>query len=345
MICFAWNGFPQYAARCIAAFVKTTSERVVVIGTAPDIPIVGMEEVVGCQVIWVKETDYRTIMDVCGEVPRVLMVSGWATPCFNRWRDEVRRAGCRVIVSVDNNYELTFKQVLKAVRFRLLLKNKYDGFFVPGVSGECLLRLYGVRKDDIYRGLYAADSSIFYDGQTLTYRPKRILFVGRFNQRKNIVPFCEEFLKIPESVRKGWELEICGCGILKNQIPDHTAIRVHDFVQPVELSGIYRDARFFALPSKEEHWGLVVHEAALSGCGLLLSNRVGAAKDFVDEENGVLFDPYNRDEIRESIVKCLTKTDRELDVVHRRSLQLSQNASIALFVSEFLRFLNKKAIQ
>ena len=51
MICFAWDGFPQYAARCVGAFVKTTSEQVVVVGTRPDVPVelgarVGVEKFV-----------------------------------------------------------------------------------------------------------------------------------------------------------------------------------------------------------------------------------------------------------------------------------------------------------
>lgn len=35
MICFAWGGFPQYAARLVGAFVKSTDERVCVVGKPP----------------------------------------------------------------------------------------------------------------------------------------------------------------------------------------------------------------------------------------------------------------------------------------------------------------------
>ena len=46
MICFAWPGFPQYASRCIAAFVRKSQERVVVVATVPDVPVRDRKSVV-----------------------------------------------------------------------------------------------------------------------------------------------------------------------------------------------------------------------------------------------------------------------------------------------------------
>jgi glycosyltransferase involved in cell wall biosynthesis len=55
------------------------------------------------------------------------------------------------------------------------------------------------------------------------------------------------------------------------------------------LAQAYRDADIFALLSVHEPWGVVVNEAAASGLPLVLSDRVGAARDLLrDGENGVL---------------------------------------------------------
>ena len=63
------------------------------------------------------------------------------------------------------------------------------------------------------------------------------------------------------------------------------------------------------MPSLEEHWGLVVHEAALSGCALLLSNRVGAKEDFLEEGvNGLSFDPYSVEDMAEKFAEAMTRT-------------------------------------
>src|SRR5205823_10581743 len=56
-----------------------------------------------------------------------------------------------------------------------------------------------------------------------------------------------------------------------------------------ELAQAYVDADVFALLSWHEPWAVVVNEAAASGLPLVLSNRVGAARDLLREgENGFL---------------------------------------------------------
>ncbi len=56
-----------------------------------------------------------------------------------------------------------------------------------------------------------------------------------------------------------------------------------------ELAQAYVDADIFALLSRHEPWGVVVNEAAASGLPLVLSERVGAARDLLrDGENGFL---------------------------------------------------------
>jgi glycosyltransferase involved in cell wall biosynthesis len=56
-----------------------------------------------------------------------------------------------------------------------------------------------------------------------------------------------------------------------------------------ELAQRYVDADVFALLSRHETWGVVVNEAAASGLPLVLSDRVGAARDLLrNGENGFL---------------------------------------------------------
>ena len=334
MICFAWSQFPQYAARCVGAFVDQSSEEVVVVATRPRVPIQGMENFARCRVVWIRDDEARSLREICGSIPRVLFVSGWGMPLFNRFRDEVRANGGKVIAQCDNNFRFGVRELIKAVRFRLLLRGQYDGYMVPGHSGVRLLRFYGVKAAQIVRGMYAADASVFKDGQPLDKRAKRIIFVGSLSLRKNVLRLCEAF-QLANRGRSGddvWTLEICGCGPLKDEMPDDKNIVVHDFVQPEKLAAIYQSARVFCLPSILEHWGLVVHEAALSGCVLLLSRGIGAGEDFLGEHNGFSFNPYKVADLARVIERAMDMSGPELARAHAESLELARRQSLQLFV-------------
>ena len=104
MIVFAWEQFPQYAARAIGAFVRSTAESVIVVATRPNAPVTGMERIVGCPVVWIKgHDDMRGIEEVVGEVPRAIFTTGWSVRPFNLYRDQVRANGGRAYAMVDKN--------------------------------------------------------------------------------------------------------------------------------------------------------------------------------------------------------------------------------------------------
>lgn len=349
MIIFAWKGFPQYAARCVGAFVKSTTEKVVVVATRPKVPIQGMEKVCGCPVHWVDFDEKRTLREFLGEMPRGAIVSGWSSPLFNRWRDEMRRSGGQIIAMCDNNWMgWTFRECAKALRFRLLFQNKYDGFFVPGESGVKLLQFYGVERRQIETGMYSADASVFHNGIPLPERARKMIYVGQFIERKNVLRLVRAFA---ETNPQGWSLDLYGSGSLKSELISLAAtfnlqlsaycsrIEVHDFVQPEQLAELYRSARIFCLPSLCEHWGLVVHEAVLSGCVLLLGNRTGAAKDFLFAgRNGREFNPYSGKDIAGAMKWAMGLSDTALAEAQTESLRMAKNASLEKFVTGIRAF-------
>ena len=340
MVIFAWSGFPQYAARCVGAFVRQTTGRVMVVATRPRVPVVGMEALCGCPVIWIGPNE-NFIVD-----SRVdsLIVSGWSIPAFNRMVDIVSGRGGRVICMVDNNFYFSLRECIKAVRFRLFLKRRYDGFFVPGKSGRKLLRFYGVPDRQIAEGLYSADSSIFHDGLPLQRRPKKIVYVGQLCERKNVMRLCRAFVASAAPAR-GWELHLYGCGPQAEAIKQlikcscNTGICLHDFLQPEELAEQYRESRAFVLPSIEEHWGVVVHEAALSGCILLLSDKVGAKNDFLSVNNGFSFTATHMGAIQKSFERLLLMDDNALNLAQSQSLALAKCVSLDIFITAVERLL------
>ena len=340
LICITWSGFPQYAARCVAEFACKSHAKVVVLATRSHVPLENIEKYAGAHVhvSWVDSHDSRSLQEVLGGIPDVVVQSGWATAAFARWGKECKRHGGRVICMVDNNFMPSWLEWIRAVRFQLFLEHCFDGFMVPGESGQQLLRFYGVPERLIRTGVYAADTDFFRCLCPLSQRPKRFLFVGQLIHRKNVLRLCEVFLRV-YTRHPDWELVICGCGELRNQIPHHSAIIVQDFIQPENLCAIYNEARCFVLPSKKEHWGVVVHEAALCGCFLLLSEHVGAIHDLADTVNSFSFDPGSADEFECCMERVVTLSDKEMQFAETRSMDIATRFSPAYFSESLIRLL------
>jgi len=373
MICFAWAGFPQYAARCIRTLVNTTGEDVVIVATKPRVPIEGMDALCGCEVIWIEYSETRPIIEILnGRMPRALFVTGWKVRVFKDFRDQARGCGCKVVSMVDNNQlmgiapllsfhglRLAIRESMKALRFKCFIKGKFDAYFVPGKSGERLLSNYGVPQKQIVKGLYSSDSTLFGSDVPLSAREKKIIYVGQYIERKNVVRMVDAFAKAVAIANcKGWVLELYGSGSQKEELMSKAAelnvglkaydarIVVRDFTQPAQLARLYQGARALCLPSLEEHWGLVVHEAALNGCMLLLSRYVGASEDLVlfdgcDGINGKLFDPYNAIDIKDAFVKFLLMTDTELDSAKKASLAMAAKISKDGFAKSVIQIVER----
>ena len=327
MICFTWWGLTQYAARAIEAFNKVSTESVCVVATRPSAPVQGLEQVLSCPLMWVEEAD-TTICLRLPEVPRVLFVSNWKLPAWKAMERCVREKNGRVVAFIDTDFKFSWRLILRSIYYRLVLARRFDAVFAVGKSGYKLARFYGVAEDRIFLGLYGADDSLFFNGVPLAERPKRIIYVGQFISRKNVLRMCEAF-KRASAHCPGWELSLYGRGPLLPQLQSliphpSSLITIHDFVQSDELAKLYRQSRVFILPSLEEHWGVVVHEAALSGCYLLLSDRIGAADDFADAENSALFDPLSEEEMAKAMERAMSLSTNQLERGQAASLKLAK---------------------
>ena len=205
MICFTWWGLTQYAARVIEAFNKVSKEPVCVVATRPhSSPVEGMEQILTCPLVWVKEGDVEFATRL-PEVPRVLFVSNWNLPCWKYLELVVKNNGGKTVAMIDTNYrcfgvgtgrlKAFLKQYAWILRFRLFVSHRFNSFFVVGTSGRKLMRHCGVPENRVFHGLYGADSSLFYDGASLSQRPKRIIYVGQFINRKNVRRMILAFLQ------------------------------------------------------------------------------------------------------------------------------------------------------
>lgn len=118
----------------------------------------------------------------------------------------------------------------------------------------------------------------------------QILYVGRLDGNKNIVPFARS------AVRAGLRMRIVGSGPAGEEI--HELAAQHP--QHLTVSGalpnpvarqLMATADFLVLPSRYDGWGAVVSEALLSGTRVLVSSSAGAAQVVRSDLQGYRFEP------------------------------------------------------
>ncbi len=195
VVAFAWPGLPDYAARCLAELKRMHGTSLHVLATRPSVPIEGMELSIGQPVHWMAgDGETQGWRDFGLEPPNVLFAGGHSTPAFRRVLEEARTAGAAVVLLSDNNWQGSLRHwLVDPMRYRLQFRKTFDAVFVPGKSGRAYNRHMGFAPDRIFMGLYGADPAVFRPGGSLQSRPKELLFVGQFIDRKNVVNSCTCF--------------------------------------------------------------------------------------------------------------------------------------------------------
>jgi glycosyltransferase involved in cell wall biosynthesis len=124
-----------------------------------------------------------------------------------------------------------------------------------------------------------------------------ILFAAKFTKVK--AP--EELLAAFTLLHRGWSgdaapyLVFVGDGPLRSQLEEQArplgdAVRFPGFRNQSELPALYDLCDVFVLPSRFEPWGLVVNEVMNAGRPVIVSDRVGAAPDLVEDgANGFIY--------------------------------------------------------
>ena len=341
-IAFSWNGLPQYAARLVRAAIDRLDEPCVVVGSRPSVPVEGMERVLAQKVHWVDADRAMTWSDLGLSVPEIFIQSGWSYPAFSSLGREVRKKRGYVIGLSDANWRGDMRQLLLGpIGFRAIHRAKFDAMVVPGRQGAKLLTYFGMAPERIHHGMYGADPEIFTGGPPLAARPKTFQYVGQFIERKGVLTLGRAFLRF-SAIHPGWTLQLTGSGELRDKLPSDARIKVESFVQPEELATRYHAARFFILPSRVEAWGLVVHEAALCGCALALSDAIGSADDLVTEANGVRFRAGDEDALVRALVTAASRDEAWLACAQAQSRALAANFGPDRFAREIAHLVRER---
>jgi glycosyltransferase involved in cell wall biosynthesis len=310
----------------MSSILKEMGDSLIVLGTESPQGKKYVEGELGRQIIWLNEpNDIWQMREQFKDVSLVVHTgwNHWGWRKFDKW---IKKRGGKVVVAVDNRFKKNLRQFIGAIWFRLYLRRIFDAAFVPGASGLRLMKFLGFTKDQVFTGLYGAYEKIYKSITPFHQKQNEFLYVGQFIKRKGL----DQLIKSFQCYRRlggTWGLRLIGSGPLLI-IADEPGITVEPFSDPDHCSRAMDEAKCFILPSRDDHWGTVVCEAAATGAILLVSSKAGVSEDMVIHEvNGYIITSLNSFEIAQSMLKIQMWSAERQEIASKKSIELSTRYS------------------
>jgi glycosyltransferase involved in cell wall biosynthesis len=278
---------------------------------------------------------------------RDLEISNLATYFASRWYNKdqnrlvrrLRKYGKPVILTLDNSFKAIIRQIFGSMYFRFFLQRYYRLAFVPGNSSKKLMRLFGFPKDKMITGFYGAHSEIFNVKKCISLRRNEFLFVGQIIDRKSILELISAYKDYRLSGGT-WSLRIIGSGNLENKLVQFPGLYYEGQKSPLEIVDFMNGAKCLVLPSKGDHWGTVVCDAAACGMIILISKYVGSHHDLLNG-NGFLLNSVKKNEITHYLFETSRLIELDLIAMSQRSTVVASGYNEYTFNIAIKELLNK----
>ncbi len=277
--------------------------------------------------------------------PDMVVIVGWNDKLFRSIGKLFKQKSVPVVMPIDNLWKKTLKQRVFLAFGKYFIKSFADYIWVPGYPQYYYVKKLGFKDNEIifnyYNGNYLNKNDLAKKCFPIKEKkyPKTIVFVGRFVEYKNPDILAEVFAEIQQEFQNEWKLILIGNGSLKDKIEkiDNPNIEVRNFMQPDELNEFIVKQGVFCLPSHNEHWGLVVHEAASVGMPMVLSDSVGSASTFlINGYNGFVFKSNNKESLKQKLLSIMKESDENLLKMGKKSLELSNKINCEIWASSIL---------
>jgi len=263
--------------------------------------------------------------------PDVVIMVSWSKPHAFRAAMKARGDNALGVLLMDNVWRNTAKQWLGRAGHRVYLDPVFDCVMVPSDRTEFFARRLGFAPNDVIRGCWSADLTRFgadpCSGETLAAR-KRFLSVGRLVHHKGADILAAAYRVYRSAVTDPWDLVVAGDGPLAGCFDGLAGVTMVGFKQPAEVADLMRGASCFVLPSREEPYGVVVHEAAASSLPLLCTDFCGATPMFVqDGYNGWVVTGGSVDALVDGLIRMSASPAERLEEMSAISKALSSRLS------------------
>lgn len=204
-----------------------------------------------------------------------------------------------VLWAGSTSHQSSWRRSLLALPVRRLVRSA-DALLVYGSASKAYLEQLGASGNRVFVSYNTVNVGLFRS-MSLSLRAEQqsirerlgirnrlvVLFVGQLIHRKGVLDLFEAMRGLSPGLDVG--LLWVGYGPLRRTLEDMShapgGVGQH-FVTartPEELATFYAAADVCVLPSHEEVWGLVVNEALASGLPVVVTDRVGAAPDLIED--------------------------------------------------------------
>lgn len=290
-------------------------------------------------------SDDALLAEVQNFNPEIILASGWMDKGYLK---VCRKFSGKIptVLSLDNHWYGTLKQRLATLIAPFTLLRSFSHAYVPGrIQKEYALRL-GFAESKVFTGFYSADSVKFkrfaeeLSLQTLAAN-KRFIYLGRYVEHKGVFDMWEAFTLFRRDY-PDWELWCVGTGDQFENRVKTDGIKHFGFVQPSDLLPVLKGSSVYILPSHFEPWGVSVHEMAICGFPMILSNQIGSKEAFLDEgKNGFSFAAGDSGEILKVMRSMAEMDESEFVKMGERSRELGRLNSPKMWSEKLLEIIKE----
>lgn len=284
--------------------------------------------------------EYSTLLEKTKEIqPLLIWVAGWTDKTYCKVVGTYRKGKNIPVIAGSDTQWKGGKQWFNVLFSPFRHKCYFSHLMIAGLCQYEYARRLGFSQ--CLQPFYSADISIFHQvdiRKKINSYPKNLLFVGRFTEKKGLSYLLEAWKLISD--KNGWRLILIGNGPLKDTLQGYPNVIVKDFMSQDKIVEEMQNAGAFILPSVEESWGLVLHEAAAAGLPILASKCCGAVPYFVlHNYNGYTFFPEKLRDIQDSIEKLIDTSDEKLIQMSYKSRDLSRRINPEIVAKALLSVL------
>jgi glycosyltransferase involved in cell wall biosynthesis len=232
-----------------------------------------------------------------------------------------------------------------------------DAVIVPSTGGVKFMRALGIPEQRVHLTPYVVNNDWWLEQAAQVDRAK-VRRQWQIPAEAPVVLFCAKLQpwKRPQDILHafarihvlGTYLVFAGDGPLQTELEAaaqalHVFERVRflGFVNQSQLPAVYRASDLFVLPSEYEPFGVVVNEAMLCGCPVVVSDQVGARYDLVrDGETGRVYPSQDINALVEILQNLLVNPENLKQMgkkAHKRMETWSPRENINSFIQAIER--------